>query len=387
MDGPDNAGRPDNFGRPGNGGRPNPPGRGGPPRPDVPGRPGRPDDPDRTEYIGRADPRPDDPGRPGDRGREAAEEQSLHVLLGRRRFGYSEVARLGAQVADALARGHAQGDPHGAVSPDCVMISRDGRARLVAPSGRPVETAYLSPERVRGEPVGAPADVYALGLVLLETATGHQVFPGDTPAAAEARLYHQPMVPNDVPGPLARALLAMTETDPMSRPSAGRAAEMLAGVPSAGVPVEAPIPAGPPYGKIAAIGLPVLVLLILLAVALWPSDDSAKNAAGSASSSATATATADQTTEAEPTTTSGSDDTTDTTEATGTTEPTRTSGRTSGHGRPTMPGLPSGISLPSNISLPKIDSKDLPDLPSSASVTDKIQHAWQQFTDWLSGLV
>lgn len=313
-------------------------------------------------------------------GRDRPVEQTLGSILARRRLSFSEIGRIGAQVADALARGHAQGDPHGAISPDCVMLDREGRARLVGPATQRLEEPYLSPEQVRGEPAGPATDVYALGLVLLEAATGHQVYPGNTPAAAEARLYHQPMVPNDVPGPLARALLAMTETDPASRPGAARSAEMLAGMPAAGAPVGAPIPPGPNWGRIAAIGLPIVLLLVLLGVLLTAHrDNSATDAAGSASSSATATPTGSETPTETPT---GADTPTDTPTETATEAPTETSrSRSTGAGRPSLPN----IALPT--SLPKIETPKLPDLPSSGTIGDKVQSAWKEFTGWLSGLL
>jgi serine/threonine protein kinase len=321
------------------------------------------------------------PSREASAERAALQEQTLQAVLARRQLSFSEIGRIGAQVADALSRGHSQGDPHGAVSPDCVMLDREGRARLVAPSAPYPEVPYLAPEQVRGEPAEPASDVYSLGLVLLEAATGAQVYPGSTPAAAEARLYHQPMVPNDVPGPLARALLAMTETVPQARPSASRAAGMLAGVPTASAPsssgpqpFSAPIESGPNWGRIAAIGLPVLLLVILLGVLLANSgDDSAKNAAGSGSSSATATATSTPTETAEPTTTEQ------------TQEPTTTSGHSRRSSTKSKSGGPD-IALPKFTDLPKITKPDLPDLPSSSSVGAKVQSAWKGFTDWLKGL-
>ena len=52
--------------------------------------------------------------------------------------------------------------------------------------------AYLAPEQVRAEPVGPPADVYALGLVLIECMTGERCFPGSFQEAAMAHLAHPP---------------------------------------------------------------------------------------------------------------------------------------------------------------------------------------------------
>ncbi|WP_156935376.1 hypothetical protein [Pseudonocardia spinosispora] len=281
-------------------------------------------------------------------------------MLSQQPLRLSEVRRIGSQIADALARGHAQGAPHGGVSPSTIRVGADGRARLAAPSGRPPEDAYVSPEYVRGEQVGPAADVYALGLVLLEAISGRQVYPGSGRAAAEARLDAPPLVPNDVPGPMARALLAMTETLPSARPTASRAAAMLAGE---AVVEQAPVAAtGPSAGKIAAIGLPVLVLLVLLGVALW----------GSGSADTTGGVSPDSTTRATATPTHSATRT-----ATPTSAPTKTS--TSGKPTHTTSRETPGFTMPSlPTKLP--DLPDKPEIPSS--VTDKAESLWTEIKDW-----
>lgn len=295
-------------------------------------------------------------------------ERTLRELLSQQPLRLSEVRRVGSQIADALARGHAQGAPHGGVSPSTVRVGTDGRARLAASSGRPLEDAYVSPEYVKGEPIGPAADVYALGLVLLEAISGRQVYPGSGRAAAEARLAAPPLVPNDVPGPMARALLAMTETVPGARPTAARAAAMLAAEPTGGA-VERPVAAtGPSVGKIAAIGLPFLVLLVLLGVALWGSGsaDTTGGVSPDSTTSATATPTRSATRTAVPT---------------GTPTPTKTS-TSDKPTHPTSPETP-GFTMPSlPTTLP--DLPDKPEIPSS--VTDKAESLWTDFKDWLGKL-
>ena len=107
----------------------------------------------------------------------------------------------------------------------------DGTA--VTGTGYVVGTAaYLAPEQVRGEWVGPEADVYALGLVLLESLTGRREYPGALVESATARLHRPPGIPAGLPFALDTALRAMTALDPADRPAAADVATMLAAGPS-----------------------------------------------------------------------------------------------------------------------------------------------------------
>jgi tRNA A-37 threonylcarbamoyl transferase component Bud32 len=150
--------------------------------------------------------------------------------------------RLTADLADALDHAHQHGIVHRDVKPSNVLLGEDGRPRLadfgvaqldgsasLTASGFTVGTAaYLAPEQVRGERVGPPADVYALGLLLLESLTGERAYPGAGVGAAMARLQRQPEIPQSVPGPIAERVRAMTDLDPAARPTAATTAAALA---------------------------------------------------------------------------------------------------------------------------------------------------------------
>ena len=162
-----------------------------------------------------------------------------------------EVARIGAQVADALAHAHAAGIVHRDVKPGNVLLGSDGRARLTdfgiarllsetarhTATGLTIGTAaYLAPEQVRGQEVTPAADVYALGLVLIEALTGHRVFSGTVTEALAARLHASPQVPDHLPAQWRTVLVQMTRLDPQERPSSAWVAAALSGASIRGEP-------------------------------------------------------------------------------------------------------------------------------------------------------
>ncbi len=154
------------------------------------------------------------------------------------------VRALGAQLADALAHVHAKGFVHRDIKPANVLLEDGQRPRLadfgisralectsVTTEGCVLGTAaYLAPEQVRGEVVGPPADVYALGLLLLEAVTGQREYPGSAVESATARLFRPPAVPDELP-PSVRAAAGR---DDRGRP--GRATDRRRGGHRAGPP-------------------------------------------------------------------------------------------------------------------------------------------------------
>ncbi|MCD2185899.1 serine/threonine-protein kinase [Actinomycetospora soli] len=156
-------------------------------------------------------------------------------------LGLADALRTAATVGGALDHLHRAGVTHRGVTPANVLFDSDGRAHLadfgvalVADAPRITDTGltvgaapYLAPEQVRGEPAGAPADVYALGLVLIEALTGRRAFPGDPLSAAQARLDRGPVLPDGLPPELATLLTAMTATAPADRPDAATASGTL----------------------------------------------------------------------------------------------------------------------------------------------------------------
>jgi serine/threonine protein kinase len=144
------------------------------------------------------------------------------------------LAAVGAQVSSALAHAHARGVVHRDVKPSNVLLADDDRAMLsdfgiarrtgsepMTLTGHTVGTAaYLAPEQVAGEAVSTPADVYSLGLVLLEALTGRREYDGPAVEAAFARLGRSPGVPASLPRGWHGLISKMTARLPAERPTA-----------------------------------------------------------------------------------------------------------------------------------------------------------------------
>jgi Tol biopolymer transport system component len=152
-----------------------------------------------------------------------------------------QLASLAAQASSALAAAHAAGIIHGDLKPDNI-IWRDDRLAKILDFGlaRKVDNAavalaagtplYMSPEQARGETAGTAADVYSLGLVLYELATGQRPFGRQSLEEIGARQAKPPRALHERPG-LTQALDAlidrMLEPDPASRISMTEVAEQL----------------------------------------------------------------------------------------------------------------------------------------------------------------
>jgi serine/threonine protein kinase len=144
---------------------------------------------------------------------------------------YGAVLEMGRQVAAAVGYLHHRGLLHGDLKPGNV-IAEHRRATVIdlslaRPPGRydtPFGTQhYLAPEQAGGQPVDAAIDVWGLGVLLLESASGRDAFP---PGCPEYREQHGPVAapparrfPRGVPAEFVELIMKCTAFEPAARPS------------------------------------------------------------------------------------------------------------------------------------------------------------------------
>ncbi|MEE8602487.1 serine/threonine-protein kinase [Euzebya tangerina] len=155
----------------------------------------------------------------------------------------SDITKWAARVAGALAHAHERGVVHRDIKPANILMDQQGRgfltdfgvarlvdSTLVTKAGTTIGTAaYLAPEQLQDSAVGPPADVYALGLVLIEAFSGRRAFRGSGVEAAMARLGRDPAIPRALPDNWVGLLIAMTRRDPARRPDAAFVEAVLRG--------------------------------------------------------------------------------------------------------------------------------------------------------------
>ncbi|HKN99453.1 MAG TPA: serine/threonine-protein kinase [Pseudonocardiaceae bacterium] len=167
---------------------------------------------------------------------ELVDGESLREKLLSGPLATDDVVLLGARLSVALAHAHGNGVVHRDIKPSNIVLDANGSPHLadfgialLLDAARPDwsteimgTAAYLAPEQILGVDVGSSADVYSLGLVLLECLTGELEYPGLSKVeSALTRLHRQPRIPDHIPGVLAELLTAMTAREPERRPAAG----------------------------------------------------------------------------------------------------------------------------------------------------------------------
>jgi nucleotide-binding universal stress UspA family protein len=169
---------------------------------------------------------------------ERVEGRSLKEWTDRSPLAADEVARLGVAVATAVHALHEQEAIHLDLKPSNVLLRPSGQAVLIdlglaahahypdllaEELRRPVGSApYMSPEQVLGVRSDPRSDVFALGVILYELATGRLPFGAPTtPAGLRKRLFRDPVPPRalqpGVPPWLQEIVLRCLEPDARDR--------------------------------------------------------------------------------------------------------------------------------------------------------------------------
>jgi len=129
---------------------------------------------------------------------------TLKIVMAREDLELSRLLDIGRQITAALGAAHARGVVHRDIKPGNVMVADDGHVKVLdfglarqfrmpgsntiglegsTTPGRPVGTAnYMAPERILQLPLDPRSDLFSLGVILYEMATGRLPFAGASPS-------------------------------------------------------------------------------------------------------------------------------------------------------------------------------------------------------------
>jgi eukaryotic-like serine/threonine-protein kinase len=180
---------------------------------------------------------------------ELIEGEALESLVETRRLTLEQSVQIIKQVSDALRYVHKQGIIHRDIKPGNIMVTKNaiktdptaqlelgsvklmdfgiaaGRVltRLTMTGARVGTPVYMSPEQARGNKIDHRTDIYSLGLVFYEMATGQTAFKGGYEAVVQAQIFQTPTPPRqinlEVPPKYNDLVMRMIDKDPDKRPT------------------------------------------------------------------------------------------------------------------------------------------------------------------------
>jgi len=139
-----------------------------------------------------------------------AESGTLKGLLRGQPLPLEQIRKLASHLGDALDYAHSHGLVHRDIKPGNVLLDGRGNCLLsdfgiakivestsqfTATGGAIGTPAYMSPEQGRGDPVDARSDIYAVGVLLYEMATGRVPFEAEKPVAVIFKHIEEPLPP------------------------------------------------------------------------------------------------------------------------------------------------------------------------------------------------
>lgn len=172
---------------------------------------------------------------------EYLEGETLSKRLERGSLPLGEVVNIGEEIADALDEAHRRGIVHRDIKPGNIMLTRSGAklldfglASLYLPAQASADATvdqtltqpgvllgtlpYIAPEQAEGKPADARSDIFSLGSVLYEMASGKRAFAGDSSARILASvLTAHPAPLENVPRPVADAIFKCLAKNPEER--------------------------------------------------------------------------------------------------------------------------------------------------------------------------
>ena len=148
---------------------------------------------------------------------ECVEGINLKTYMARNQLSTGAIVEIALQIAAALGSAHAKGIVHRDIKPGNIVVNPEGQVKVLdfglarrfktadteelglegsTMPGRPMGTAnYMAPERILQLPLDPRSDLFSLGVVIFEMATGRLPFAGASPSETVANVLDKEPVP------------------------------------------------------------------------------------------------------------------------------------------------------------------------------------------------
>jgi Tol biopolymer transport system component len=236
---------------------------------------------------------------------ELVEGKPLSDLIPSGGMSIGQILKLGIPLTDAVSAAHQRGITHRDLKPANVMVADEGRVKVLdfglaklkeseasEPASLPTQAltgegrivgtvAYMSPEQAEGKSIDHRTDVFSLGIILYEMATGQRPFKGDTSASIVASILRdspasitelKPQMPRDLARIVRRCLVKDPEHRYQTVKDLRNDLEALKEDVDSGIveaPAVAPLPAAPLRTRSAMVGAAIVVGVAALAIAAF----------------------------------------------------------------------------------------------------------------------